>query len=52
MTIVAILLTIMVGWAGSSLGYEFMNFPELGSILAIATMGGFIMTTIRKNHHG
>ena len=37
MIILAILATIIVGWIGAVIG------TELGSILAIATMGAFIM---------
>lgn len=44
MIILAILATIIVGWIGAAIGLEIMNgFTELGSILAVATMGGFIM---------
>lgn len=40
----AILVTIIVGWIGAAIGLEIMNgFTELGSILAVATMGAFIM---------
>ena len=43
MIILAILATIIVGWIGV-IGLEIMNgFTELGSILAVATMGAFIM---------
>ena len=48
MIILGIIATIIVGIFGSSLGYE-MNFVELGAILSIATMGGFIMAEIRRN---
>ncbi len=51
MIILAIVTTIIVGWVGGALGFDYMNFPELGTILAIATMGGFIMAAIRKNNH-
>lgn len=44
MIILAIITTIIVGWVGAAFGYEIMSgFSELGSILAIATMGAFIM---------
>lgn len=50
MIIIAIIATIIVGWVGVAFGYEIMSgFSELGSILAIATMGGFIMAEIRRN---
>jgi len=42
--ILAVLSTIIIGWIGAALGHDFMNgFSELGSILAVATMGSFIM---------
>lgn len=44
MIILAILATIIVGWMGAAFGLEIMNgFTELGSILAVAIMGAFIM---------
>ncbi len=50
MTILAIATTIIVGFLGAGLGYTYMNSAELGTILAVATMGGFIMAAIRKNN--
>lgn len=42
--ILAVLSTIIIGWIGAALGHDFMNgFSESGSILAVATMGSFIM---------
>lgn len=52
MIILAIATTIIVGFVGAGLGHDYMNSPELGTILAIATMGGFIMAAIRKKNHG
>lgn len=49
MTILAMVTTIIVGFIGVGLGHDFMNSPELGTVLAITTMGGFIMGSIRKN---
>lgn len=49
MIILAILATIIIGWIGAAFGLDFMNgFTELGSILAIATMGAFIMIEIKR----
>lgn len=50
MIILAIATTIIIGYVGGALGNDYMNFPELGAILAIATMGGFILNAIRKNN--
>jgi len=47
MIVLAIVSTIIAGIIGSSLGYE-MNFSELGPILSVAIMGGFIMMEIRR----
>ncbi len=52
MIILAIATTIIVGFVGAGLGHDYMNSPELGTILAVATMGGFIMAAIRENNHG
>ena len=51
MIILAIITTIVIGWVGAAFGNDYMNFPQLGTILSVATMGGFIMGTIRKNIH-
>ncbi|WP_158281670.1 hypothetical protein [Sporanaerobacter acetigenes] len=51
MIILAIVTTIAIGWVGAAFGHDYMNFPQLGTILSVATMGGFIMGTIRKNNH-
>lgn len=48
MIILAVIVTIIVGWVAGSLGYS-MNFPELGPILSVAVMGGFILAAIRKS---
>ena len=47
MIILGIVSTLIIGVLGTSLGFE-MNFSELGPILSIATMGGFIMAEIRR----
>lgn len=44
MIILAVLVTIILGYLGAVVGHEFMNgFSELGTILAVASMGAFIM---------
>lgn len=47
MIILGIIATIVIGFFGTALGFE-MNFSELGPILSIATMGGFIMAEVRR----
>jgi len=39
---------IFVGYLGSALGYEMMNWPELGPILSIVIMGSVIICTLEK----
>lgn len=48
MIILAIITTIIIGWIGAAFGHDYMIFPQLGTILSIATMGGFIMFKINK----
>ena len=50
MIIIAVILSIITGFVGSSYGYG-MNWPELGPVLSIATMGAFIMLELRKNRN-
>jgi ABC-type Mn2+/Zn2+ transport system permease subunit len=47
MIMIGILATLFIGVLGTAIGYE-MNAPSLGPVLAIATMGGFIMAEIRR----
>ena len=49
MITIGIIVTIVIGLIGTSIGYG-MNATELGPILSIATMGGFIMAYIKKNN--
>ena len=51
MIIFAILATIIVGWVGVAFDLDFMNgFTELDSILAVATMGTFIMIEVKRTN--
>ncbi|MFA5576753.1 MAG: hypothetical protein WCZ27_03530 [Tissierellaceae bacterium] len=49
MIILGIIATIVIGLLGSAIGYK-SNAGELGPVLSIATMGGFIMAYIKKNN--
>ena len=42
-----IIITIIAGFVGEFLGM-LTGFPNIGIIFAIAVMGGFIMSEIRK----
>lgn len=44
--LLAVITTIIIGWIGTAFGYEYMNFPQLGTLLAVATMGGFIIFSL------
>jgi small basic protein len=46
--VIAVVVTIIIGCLGSSLGEAFINLPQLGSIAAIATMGIFILNAIER----
>ena len=48
MIIIGVITTVVVGVLGTSVGYG-MNAPELGSILSVAVMGGFIMAEMKRN---
>jgi len=48
MTIIAIIVTLVVGIFGTVLAHDIINFPGLGTLLAIAAMGGFVMAEIKK----
>ena len=51
MILVAIISTFIIGFLGNLIGYENgLGDLGLGTILAIATMGGFILYAIRKNN--
>ena len=48
--ILAFIVTIIVGFVSASYGVAYMgNFAEWGSIVAIATMGAFIIFYNEKN---
>ena len=48
MIALAIIVTVLAGTFGSSLGYDIFKLPEFGPVIAVAVMGGFIMAEIRK----
>jgi small basic protein len=43
---IAVVVTIIIGYLGSALGDAIMNWPQLGPVAAIATMGIFILNEI------
>ncbi len=46
--IISSLVAIILGYLGSAFGYELMNWPQLGPILAIVVMGSAIITSLEK----
>ena len=50
MIALAIIVTVVAGVFFEALGANFINFPELGTVVAVAVMGGFIMAEIRKKN--
>ena len=49
MEIIAVIITIIVGYLGSALLGNAMNWPDAGAIVAIAVMGFFILRKLDKN---
>lgn len=47
--IISSIVAIVLGYLGSALGYEIMNWPQLGPILAVVVMGSAIITSLEKN---
>ena len=47
--IVSSIIAIVLGYLSSALGYEIMNWPQLGPILAIVVMGSAILTSLEKD---
>ena len=42
------IIAIILGYLGSGVGAEIMNWPQLGPILAIVVMGSAIITSLEK----
>ena len=48
--IIAVVATFIVGYLGSAIFAEWMNWPEAGPVLAVATMGVFILNAIENKN--
>lgn len=46
--IIAVVATIVIGYFGTALGGLIINWPQLGPISAVATMGVFILDAIEN----
>ncbi len=47
-------VTVLVGFFGAGIFGNWLNWPDAGAVFAIATMGAFILWTLRekKNNSG
>ena len=45
----ASVIAIVLGYLGSALGYEIMNWSQLGPILVIVVMGSAIIISLEKD---
>ena len=52
MPIFAFFVTIFVGFFADSIFYNWMNWPDAGAVFAVATMGAFILWTLREKKRG
>ena len=52
MPIFAFFVTIFVGFFADSIFYNWMNWPGAGPVFAVATMGAFILWTLREKKRG
>ena len=46
--VIAALVTIIVGYFATALGMELLNWPQLGPIAAVITMGIFLWNAIES----
>ena len=47
--IISSIVAIALGYLGTVIGSEIMNWPQLGPILAIVVMGVAIITSLEKD---
>ena len=52
MPIFAFFVTILVGFFAAGLFGNWMNWPDAGAVFAVATMGAFILWTLREKKRG
>lgn len=48
MPIFAFFITILVGFFADGIFCSWMNWPDAGAVFAVATMGAFILWTLRE----
>ncbi len=52
MSIFAFFVTIFVGLFSTAIFGSWINWPEAGAVFAVATMGAFILWTLREKKRG
>ena len=52
MPIFASFVTILVGFFAAGIFGNWMNWPGAGAVFAVATMGAFILWTLREKKRG
>ena len=52
MPIFAFFVTIFVGLFSTAIFGNWINWPEAGAVFAVATMGAFILWTLREKKRG
>ena len=52
MPIFAFFVTIFVGLFSTAIFGNWMNWPDAGAVFAVATMGAFILWTLREKKRG
>ena len=52
MPIFAFFVTILVGFFAAGIFGNWMNWPDAGAVFAVATMGAFILWTLREKKRG
>ena len=52
MAIFAFFVTVFVGLFSTAIFGDWINWPEAGAVFAVATMGAFILWTLREKKRG
>ena len=52
MPIFAFFVTILVGFFAAGIFGSWLNWPDAGAVFAVATMGAFILWTLREKKRG
>lgn len=52
MPVFAFFVTILVGFFAAGIFGNWLNWPDAGAVFAVATMGAFILWTLREKKRG